>query len=275
MPTLRPEQRYEMDPDDGLVRAIVGPWADEKHKRLRHYIDISRAARRKFQGNSTYIDLYAGSGRARIRDTEHVIDGSPVVAIAEAGRSDPFGHVHLADYDAANVAACTARLGQLTAPALSTYVGKAEVTVREVAARLSPSGLHLAFLDPFSIEAMPFSILETLAGFERMDLIIHVSVMDLQRNVKRLMANGKLSAFAPGWEAAVNPHVRNSTAVVEVMRYWQTLIGRLGLKVSHQVERVAGKRNQPLYWLVLAGRHPLADQFWGQVSNVTSQGRLF
>ncbi|MGE7137437.1 three-Cys-motif partner protein TcmP [Luteibacter sp. NPDC031894] len=274
MPTLRPEERYEVDPQDKLVRAIVGGWAEEKHKRLRHYVDISRGARRKFKGNSTYIDLYAGSGRARIRGTtDQVIDGSPLVAVAEAGRTVPFGEVYLAEYEPANLEACVARLGRITAPPISTYVGKAETTVHEVAARLSPTGLHLAFLDPFNIDAMPFGIIETLAAFEHMDLIIHVSVMDLQRNVKRLMANGRLSAFAPGWETAVDPHARNSIVVVEIMRYWQALIGRLGLKVSH-VERVAGNRNQPLYWLVLAGRHPLADQFWAEVSNVTSQRRL-
>lgn len=274
MPTQRPEDRYEIDPRDGLVRGIVGDWVDEKHKRLRHYVDISRAARRKFQGNSTYIDLYSGSGRARVRDSDRLVDGSAIAAVSEAGKSAPFGHVHIADFDAANVSACASRMREITSPPVTTYVGKAEDTVRGVVSRLSPSGLHLAFLDPFNIESLPFSVIQSLAQFEHMDLIIHVSAMDLQRNVKALMASDKLSAFAPSWQSAINPNVRNSIAVVEVMRYWRSLIAGQGLTVSHHVEKVAGARNQPLYWLVLAGKHPLADAFWGQVSNVTSQGRL-
>jgi hypothetical protein len=57
--------------DDGLPLDEVGAWAKEKHERLRKYVDISRAARRKFvegPGGASYIDLYCGSGRAVIRD---------------------------------------------------------------------------------------------------------------------------------------------------------------------------------------------------------------
>lgn len=69
--------------DDGLELDEVGAWAKEKHERLRKYVDISRAVRRKFlsrSGCATYIDLFCGSGRAFIRDTNEKIDGSPLVA---------------------------------------------------------------------------------------------------------------------------------------------------------------------------------------------------
>jgi len=57
MPTQKDDDRYEIDPEDGLRRAIVGDWAPEKHLRLQKYVDITRAVRRKFGGNATYIDL--------------------------------------------------------------------------------------------------------------------------------------------------------------------------------------------------------------------------
>jgi hypothetical protein len=53
--------------EDGLPLDDVGPWAKEKLERLRKYVDISRAARRKFlhgSGGATYIDLFCGSGRS-------------------------------------------------------------------------------------------------------------------------------------------------------------------------------------------------------------------
>jgi hypothetical protein len=43
--------------DDGLPLDDVGPWAKEKHERLRKYIDISRATRRKYvedKGDGAY-----------------------------------------------------------------------------------------------------------------------------------------------------------------------------------------------------------------------------
>src|SRR5262245_42898509 len=79
----------------------VGPWAKEKHQRLRRYIDISRAARRKWvegQGGATYVDLYCGTGRAVIRDTGEKIDGSPLVSFKCARDVGvPFSQIHIAD----------------------------------------------------------------------------------------------------------------------------------------------------------------------------------
>src|SRR5262245_39313975 len=87
--------------DDGLLLDEVGPWAKEKHERLRKYIDISRAVRRKFLqlgGGATYIDLYCGSGRAIIRDVGTKIDGSPLVAFKSARDGGaPFSEIHIAD----------------------------------------------------------------------------------------------------------------------------------------------------------------------------------
>src|SRR5437867_11925476 len=99
---------YEID-EDGLPRSIVGEWALEKHERLHKYVDITRAARRKFTvqtsprrylGGAAYIDLFAGPGRARTRGSARLIDGSPVVAAKSALASTvPFSEMHLADSD--------------------------------------------------------------------------------------------------------------------------------------------------------------------------------
>ena len=71
------------DPEDGLPLACVGEWAEQKHARIRKYIDISRAVRRKFvkgKGGATYIDLFCGPGRARVRETTRIVDGSALAA---------------------------------------------------------------------------------------------------------------------------------------------------------------------------------------------------
>jgi three-Cys-motif partner protein len=107
-----------------------------------------------------------------------------------------------------------------------------------------------------------------------MDLLIHVSIMDLQRNVRALMTSGKLNKFAPGWDKKVNNAATNPKLVMAVFEYWRSLLSQLGYLVSDNIERVTGNRNQPLYWLVLASKHDLADKLWGEVSQVEPQGRL-
>jgi three-Cys-motif partner protein len=275
MPTKREDDRYEIDPIDGLRREIVGDWVQEKHQRLRHYVDISRAARRKFAGNSTFIDLYCGPGRARIKDTTIVLPGSTVAAASEAARHAAFGKIYIGDLSKTNLADCQQRLSQEELGPAEAFHGTAESTAIAVSRELSRSGLHFAFLDPYSIQALPFSVIEGLAQLPRMDMLIHVSTMDLQRNVKMLMATGKLDKFAPGWRQHVNPAARNDVALLAVFHYWCDLIRSLGYQdVSDNVERVSGARNQPLYWLVLASKRELGKQFWGKISNVTPQQRL-
>ena len=60
--------------DDGLPLDEVGAWAKKKHERLRKYVDITRDGAPKMlssaHGGATYIDLYCGSGRPFIRDTD-------------------------------------------------------------------------------------------------------------------------------------------------------------------------------------------------------------
>lgn len=268
--------QYSIDPDDGLKVAEVGEWSEEKHLRLRRYVDITRETRRKFDRNGcSYTDLYCGPGRARLRDSGKTVDGSPLVAALEASKAVRFTQLHIGDKDSENVEACCKRLAARSVTGVTPYVGEAIQTAKQVVQKLNPYGLHIAFLDPFSIGALPFGVIETLAQVKRMDLIIHVSTMDLQRNVKRDLKSGALDHFAPGCSDVVDYRQRNEILVRDVFRHWRNLIANLGFKMSDNIERITGTRNQPLYWLVLASRHNLAQKFWGAVSNVGPQGRLF
>ncbi len=96
-------QAYEPD-EDGYRREKVGPWVKDKHDRLARYIGISRSVRAMFMGKgkagATFIDLYSGPGRVRIRDTAEVIHGSPLVAWRESvDGGKAFSQVHVADDD--------------------------------------------------------------------------------------------------------------------------------------------------------------------------------
>lgn len=274
MPTLKDQEKYEPDPHDGLRRAIIGNWAPEKHLRLRKYVDITRAVRRKFGRNATYIDLYCGPGRARVRENGEVMEGSALVAAAEAAKREPYREIIIGDLDPVNVDACRDRLKKIPGTPVRAFTGTAADVAEQVLPTLHPTGFNLAFLDPFNIEALPFCVIQTLARAQRMDLLIHVSIMDLQRNVRAMMTSGKLDAFAPGWRTTVNPAATNSALVMGVFEHWRGLLKGLGYIVSSNIERVRGNRNQPLYWLVLASKHDLGDKLWGEVSQVEPQARF-
>jgi three-Cys-motif partner protein len=267
------------DPDDGLPLSCVGPWAEEKHARLRKYVDISRAARRKFvngRGGATYVDIYCGPGRARIRESSRIIDGSCVVAADEALRSNtPFTEIVIADANDFFVAAAARRL-ESRGVAVRQYVGAAVDTAPVIAVSLGKFGLHFAFLDPYDLKSLPFSVIEALASLERMDMLIHVSAQDLQRNLRRYIQNARspLDDFAPGWRTAIDPN--NSDGVVrnQVLTHWLGLIQQRNMQPSQGDEVVTGSNKQYLYWLMFVARHKLAVQFWEEIRNVGDQRSL-
>jgi three-Cys-motif partner protein len=263
------------DPLAGLPLDEVGEWTLEKHARLRRYVDISRKVREKFLGpgkaGATFIDLYCGAGQARVRETGEVIDGSPLVAF-EAARSAPYSTIHLADVDQSRCNAALARLRSRGGEA-AVYVGPAEQTVHQVCEALDPHALHFAFLDPFSLGALPFEVIRRLSAFKRMDLLIHVSSMDFQRNLREFISgrNNALDQFAPGWRDKVDTAQSQAKVRRQILEHWLSLIRALDMQPSQGIERVVGSKRQPLYWLVFVARHELAREFWDKIRDVTPQ----
>ena len=269
-----------MPDSDGLPLDVVGEWAEEKHDRLRKYVDITKAVRRKFvqgRGGATYVDLFCGSGQAVIRETGEKVDGSPLVAFKCARDGGvPFSGVHIAD---ASENSCRAAEKRIISAGGSPMVevGLAEETVLRIVRKVNPYGLHFAFLDPYNLDDLPFSVIESLSGLKRIDLLIHVSAQDLQRNLHSYTKPGdaRLERFAPGWRKAISLNQTKKALRAAILEYWASKIEALGLPPAKHAELVSGPtKNQRLYWLVFVSRHKLAKQFWNEVRKVSGQGEL-
>ena len=258
----------------------VGTWAKEKHERLRKYVVASSGARRKFLPpvgeGASYIDLYCGSGRAIIRDTNETIDGSPLVAFKCARDTNSrFSEIHLADADPDKRSAAIRRIEELGGKAIE-HAGAADRAVKTVCDYLNPYGLHFAFLDPYNLQDLPFSVIASLARFQRMDMLIHVSAQDLQRNLHLYTAEGdtRLETFMPGWRRAVNVNQSQQRVRAALLQYWLEKIKKLGLSPAGGIELVSGEKNQRLYWLVFVSRSEFAKGLWEDIRNVSGQSQL-
>jgi three-Cys-motif partner protein len=273
--------RRLIDGDDGLPAEDVGVWTLEKHKFLKRYLDISRAARQKFLGagnaGATYIDLFCSTGRARIRETGAWIDGSAVSAwkIGQEGRA-PFSEILVADIDQTRREACVERLRRAGAP-VRELNGSAIEAAKEAITGVNQYGLHFAFLDPYNLGELEFLIIQTLLQLKRIDMLIHVSAMDLQRNLERNVASigGAFDRFAPGWRDVVALNASQSEVRRLVFEYWRDQIASLGARTAPDVKLITAEKNQRLYWLLLATKHQLARKFWAVAANVHKQGELF
>jgi three-Cys-motif partner protein len=269
-----------IDPSDGLITDIVGPWAAEKHERLRKYVDSYRSARAMFlppkgTGGAAYIELFSGPGRSLVDPGGYFIDGSPLVAYEAARRSGAkFSELYFNDIDPENIAALKQRLAR-QGGAAQFYNEAASTAVDRITYALNPTGLHFAFLDPYNLESLPFSVIQKLAKLNRMDMLIHVSIFDLQRNLRRYLTEGRiLDSFMPGWHDAVDVNRSDKAVRTELLRHWLNLIKGLGTTPADGIELVSATGGQRLYWLVFVSAHPLGRKLWGDISNVNDQGRL-
>lgn len=139
--------------------------------------------------------------------------------------------------------------------------------------KLHPLGLHFAFIDPYNLEALDFRIVAALSELKRIDMLVHVSKMDLQRNLGFNLTGQQraFDVFAPGWRDAVQLNQSQKRIRGEVFEYWQGLIIALGVWPSTEMRLIVGKNNQPLYWLLMAAKHNLPQQFWKVASQPKQQ----
>jgi three-Cys-motif partner protein len=266
-----------LDPTDGLIVDEVGEWAPKKHARVQQYIDIASATRAKYvpppswRAGASYIELFSGSGRSLIRGTNRIIDGSPLVAYNAAQASGvPFTEIHLNDFDAEKSAAVDKRIRTLGGTPVC-YNDPANIAVDKIVAAVNPKGLHFAFLDPYNLEGLSFDIIRKLSKL-KVDLLIHVSVHDLQRNLDDYSRpDDVLDTFAPGWRDQVDPNQSINSFRAALMDYWLAEIQKLGKLPAKGVELVEGPTGQRLYWLVFASEHGLARKFWEAIRDPMRQ----
>ena len=264
------------DPEDGLPASEIHLWSLDKHERLRKYVDAAHGARRRFS-RAAYIDLYCGPGRSRVVETGELVDGSPIVAFTSAAKfKDQFTDFYIADRERDFVKAANSRLVSRGAT-VHAFVGEARNAVDDVVKSLDKDGLHFAFLDPYNLVSMPFVVIEKLAKFKRMDFLIHVSSMDLKRDLHNYLKPGSkvLDDFAPGWRDHVNVKQRHDNIRQEIFEYWRgLLVSQLRIQPNERVEEVLNSKNTDLYWLVFVSRAKLAHKLWEAIANVSPQGRL-
>lgn len=274
------DEKYEIA-EDGLPREIVGPWVRDKHHFLQYYVDASRAARASLGGEPCLLDLFCGPGQIRVREERAHMPGGTIAALttsllAHRGQSSPFERVMIGDLLAENVSANSARIGGMFGGRpVQEFVGTAETSVLEMVQHLPRRGLHLAYLDPYSIFVLPFSIIEALAGAGRVDIVMHFASNDVSRNLQRPDLYPKLDAVAPGWRNVCDGRIGKSLKRHYFFEHWKALFERVGYHVSERWVPVRNTRKREIYRLVLASKHPLGPKIWDSLNDRSPQKGLW
>jgi three-Cys-motif partner protein len=170
--------KLEQPADDGFTIPEVQWWSREKHHFLRRYIDAFVTAMRGKQWSGLhYVDLFAGAGIERLKETGELEWGSPLIA-AQA----QFDQLHLCELNKARHKALRARVQRLR-PESSDQVlhGDANEQIRPIVNSIPDRALTLAFLDPYGLH-LGYATLSELSRI-RSDLIIFFpDRLDANRN---------------------------------------------------------------------------------------------
>lgn len=253
----------------------VGSWVpQEKHRLLRHYLSGSRYAWARFP-RRVFIDPFSGPGRIQVKGEPFTRDGGSIVAWRELAEVAPFTHVFVGDIDPERCSACRQRLEALGAP-VAGFVGPAIDTVKQMVSQVPRGALTMAYIDPYNLEYLSFEIIRELASLPKIDLAVHFSTMDLQRNVDFELdpKRARFDDAAPGWRSI--RAVRGSKASLRAafFAYWCELVKKLGFEHSREMPLVRNEQGAAIYRLVFFAKHAFPQKIWNDVAR-SPQGDMF
>ena len=261
---------------DGESVQCVGRWAKEKHEYLRRYIGATRAARNKFlipstkfpkPGGAAFVDLFAGPGRARIRDNGEIIDGSPLIALKHS--EAPFTKVILCDLDEENVMALRKRVQPFGERAAVTP-GDCNATIDSVIQEIPPFGLNIALIDPYGLRPLSYDTWGKLAQVGKMDLLFHFPTGDIKRNLANNAAYLDRFLGTQAWR----PLVRKPKDVVKLIDVLRNQLQGFGYtSYAERSPPVKNVKGVVLYHLVYASKHHLGSELWAKIAKTTAKGQ--
>ncbi|MES2401868.1 MAG: three-Cys-motif partner protein TcmP [Pseudomonadota bacterium] len=253
--------------DYGPKNEGVGRWVPEqKHLLLANYIGAARQAMKAWP-HRVFIDPFCGPGRIQVAGEGFTRDGGAVVATRQASSwGAPYTRVLLGDIDPERGNPCAARVSALGSNA-EIFVGPAVQTVQSMVRKVPSGSLCLAYIDPYNLEYLSFSILEALAKLPKVDIAVHFSLMDLLRNVEFELdpSRARFDDVAPGWRDALKG-TSKSALPVAFFNYWSELVKSLGFTFSKEMPLVHNNTNHPIYRLVFFARHDLPNKLWDDVA---------
>lgn len=269
--------------EDGLYfEDEVGPWVEDKHRLVELYEKLfSTGMKRKWDARIC-IELFAGSGLARIRGNRKFVWGSPIRGLMV---NDPFDRYIFCEANLDALNALRARVGRMFPTADVVFVaGDCNDKVEQIKEAIPghQKVLVFCFVDPYDL-SVRFSTISDLAEGRRVDFLMLLALgMDAGRNVQSYAnpANHKLDDFLglSNWREFWQRQSSQKSFpqfLAEAYAKQMESLGYLPVPFHRMKQIRSDLRNLPLYHLALFSRHELADAYWEEVLKYSTSQRSF
>lgn len=269
---------------DGLPCPEVGPWAETKHNLVSYYAKQFSTGMKKKWDKRIYIELYAGAGHSRIRDTPKTIMGSPLRALT---LPDAFDRYIFCEEDPELIRALELRARKLAPTAdIVCIPGDCNNQVSEILKAI-PVGskdnkvLSLCFVDPCDI-GIKFRTIAALSSRYMDFLVLLALYMDANRAQPHYVnaKSTKVAEFldAPQWRAdwakVESQGVSFPRFLAEAFSSSMEGLRYLPQPIYKMKEIIFPDKNWPLYRLALFSRDPVAYKSWDEVLKYSSSQML-
>jgi three-Cys-motif partner protein len=163
---------------------VVGSWALQKHELLRKYLGAYTTIMKcqPWCRGYDYIDGFAGSGTARLRDRDVPIDGSPRIALS---LPHPFTTYTFIETEPWRVEELQRLRSEFPNRDIRIVEGDCNhVITREIAPRFhyQPQRRGFILLDPFSTQ-VEYDTIQQIAETSRIEIFLHFPTMAMNRAV--------------------------------------------------------------------------------------------
>jgi len=273
--------------DDGLIIPEVGAWADTKYKLLGGYCEIFTTGMKNLWDNLVYIDLFAGAGYAKIKETNKLRMTSALIAMSVSHKFDKY---ILCEKEEANILALQQRVKKHF-PELFDKVefikGDSNENVDRIISVIPKHSkeekvLRFCFVDPFSLN-LKFRTIKQLSSVGKIDFLILLALyMDANRNLVYYIddSSKKVEEFIDdhNWREPFRKGIISSNDFIKYLaEKYDANMKKIDYKEpvrKHQVK--IGGINVPLYYLAFYSKHERGNDFYQKVEKyLSNQQSLF
>lgn len=261
--------------DDGYIIPDVGIWSEEKYKLVGGYCDIFTKGMRRSWDNLVYVDLFAGAGLSRIRETNKIIKSSPLISLSIPTKFDNY---IFCEQEKEKYSALVARTkDDKNVKIFNEDTNLAVEKICDSIPQYSKTNtvLTFCFVDPYSLN-LEFSTIKKLSENRRIDfLILQALHMDANRNLKPYINenSNKIEKYLgnPRWRTEFGFDFNNHKSFVKFLadQYDERMKDLGYLKPHRHLIKLPGK-NVSLYYLTFYSKHERGKDFFSKVEKYST-----
>jgi three-Cys-motif partner protein len=260
---------------DNLITEEIGNWGEEKYQLLNIYVQLFSAAMKNKWNCRVYIDLFAGSGRSRVKGTARIVAGSPLIAL---NVDPPFDQYIFCEKNKEKLSALETRVRRDYSRAKVVFqAGDANEVTSQILEKIPQHKpdfrvLTFCFVDPYNLGDLAFDTIHRLSERFIDFLVLIATDMDASRNISRyeVPTNTTVERFlgVSQWRAewAIARENGDTFSSYLMNRFSRQMEARRYIRAPIEETKLvrSTEKNLPLYRLALFSRHELGKKFWEQ-----------